>query len=38
MGGQHDHHVHHVHHGSGNLKVAFLLNFTFTLIEFAGGL
>ena len=24
--------------GSGNLKVAFLLNFTFTLIEFAGGL
>ena len=36
MGDGHHHDVHH--HGSGNLKVAFLLNFTFTLIEFAGGL
>ena len=31
----HDHH----HHGSGsNLKVAFFLNFAFTLIEIAGGI
>lgn len=33
-----DQHRHNVHNGSGNLKVAFLLNFTFTLIELAGGL
>lgn len=25
-------------HGSGNLKVAFLLNFSFTIIEFIGGI
>lgn len=31
----HDHHHHHT--ASGNLKVAFLLNFVFTLLEIAGG-
>ncbi|CAN7399804.1 cation diffusion facilitator family transporter [Massilia sp. LjRoot122] len=33
-----DRHTHGTRHGSGNLKVAFLLNFTFTIIELIGGL
>jgi cobalt-zinc-cadmium efflux system protein len=33
----HHHHSHH-HHASGNLQVAFLLNFAFTLLEIGGGL
>lgn len=33
MGGHHDHH----HQGSNNLKVAFLLNVSFTIVEFVGG-
>lgn len=36
MADKHGHGAHH--HGSGNLKIAFFLNFTFTLIEFAGGI
>ena len=32
----HDHH--HTHGSGGNLKVAFFLNFTFTIIEIIGGL
>lgn len=32
----HDHHHHH-HHSTGNIRVAFWLNFVFTLIEIAGG-
>lgn len=32
------HHHHHHHHSSeGNIKTAFFLNFTFTIIEFIGG-
>lgn len=41
-GHNHDHEHHHamphVHPVTQNLKVAFFLNFTFTLIEFVGGL
>jgi cobalt-zinc-cadmium efflux system protein len=33
----HDHDGHH-HHNTGNIKVAFWLNFIFCLFEFAGGL
>ena len=34
MSGDHDHH----HHGSSdNLKVAFFLNFGFTILEIIGG-
>lgn len=36
MGAQHSHHGHH-HSSTGNLKTAFLLNITFTIIEIAGG-
>ncbi len=36
--GGHSHHGHSHTAGSGNLKVAFLLNLTFTVIESAGGL
>ncbi|OEK05819.1 cation diffusion facilitator family transporter [Roseivirga misakiensis] len=35
--GHHHHHAEHSH-GSKNLKVAFFLNFSFTIIEFIGGL
>ncbi|OEH92765.1 cation diffusion facilitator family transporter [Bacillus solimangrovi] len=31
-------HHHHHHASTGNIKVAFLLNFSFTIIEFIGGL
>lgn len=34
----HEHHLHHHDHGLGNIRVAFFLNITFTLIEIAGGL
>ena len=37
MGHNHDH-SHHHHHGEGNIKVAFFLNLTFTIIEIIGGL
>lgn len=37
MGHDHGHHGHH-HHGTGNLKVAFFLNLSFTIIEIIGGL
>jgi cobalt-zinc-cadmium efflux system protein len=30
-------HFHNHHHGSDNIKTAFFLNFTFTIIEFIGG-
>lgn len=33
----HGHDHHHHHHTSGNLKVAFLLNLAFTVLEIAGG-
>jgi cobalt-zinc-cadmium efflux system protein len=33
----HHHHGHHHHHTSDNIRVAFLLNFVFTLLEFIGG-
>ncbi|MEM9297189.1 MAG: cation diffusion facilitator family transporter [Bacteroidota bacterium] len=36
MGHNHDH-THH-HHGEGNIKVAFFLNLSFTIIEIIGGL
>ena len=32
----HDHHHHH--HGSKNIKIAFFLNFAFTILEVIGGL
>ena len=45
---QHDHkhmhehtshaHHHHHHHATGNIKVAFFLNFAFTIIEIIGGI
>ena len=36
----HHHHLsgHHHHHGTGNIKVAFFLNFLFTIIEIIGGI
>ena len=34
MGHHHDHH----HHSSNNIKVAFFLNFAFTILEIIGGL
>jgi cobalt-zinc-cadmium efflux system protein len=34
----HGHHHHHHHHADGNLKVAFLLNLVFTVVELVGGL
>ncbi len=38
-GGHHHHGHHHHHHGSeSNIKVAFFLNFFFSLIELVGGL
>lgn len=43
--GEHHHHHGHAHHGHGhhhhagrNLGIAFLLNFSFAIIEFVGGL
>lgn len=33
----HNHSHNHHHHGQGNIKVAFLLNLTFTLLEIVGG-
>lgn len=33
----HHHHHHHSHHAIGNIRFAFVLNFGFSLIEFAGG-
>ncbi|MFG6116573.1 cation diffusion facilitator family transporter [Halobacillus sp. MO56] len=32
------HHHHHHDHTTGNIKVAFFLNFTFTIIEIIGGI
>ena len=32
------HHDHHHHHSSNNIKVAFFLNFAFTILEIIGGL
>ena len=32
------HHDHHHHHSSNNIKVAFFLNFGFTILEIIGGL
>ena len=32
------HHHHHHHHETGNIKVAFFLNLSFTIVEFIGGL
>jgi cobalt-zinc-cadmium efflux system protein len=38
MGHHHDHHGHdHAHGGDGNIGLAFLLNFSFTIIELIGG-
>lgn len=37
MAQHHDHHHHH-HHSGGNLKLAFFLNLSFTIIEILGGL
>lgn len=37
-GKDHHHHDVHHHHSSDNLKVAFFLNFGFTLLEVVGGL
>ena len=34
----HAHEAHHHHHATGNIKVAFWLNLTFCILEFAGGL
>jgi cobalt-zinc-cadmium efflux system protein len=31
------HHNHGHHHATGNIKVAFFLNFSFTIVEFIGG-
>lgn len=36
--GSHGSHSHHHHESSGNLKAAFLLNLSFTVIEVIGGL
>ncbi|MCO5144280.1 MAG: cation diffusion facilitator family transporter [Oligoflexia bacterium] len=37
--GHHHHHHHHGHdHASGNIGIAFLLNFSFALIEIVGGI
>lgn len=36
--GRHHHHHHHHHHGAGNIRMAFLLNSGFTILEFAGGI
>ena len=36
MGHHHDHHHHH--HSSNNIKVAFFLNFAFTIFEIIGGI
>ena len=33
-----NHHEHHHHHSSDNIKVAFFLNFSFTILEIIGGL
>lgn len=39
MGHSHNHHNHHNHHHStNNIRVAFWLNFVFTIIEIVGGL
>ncbi|WP_422355842.1 cation diffusion facilitator family transporter [Roseivirga pacifica] len=38
MGHDHHHHHGHHHHGTKNLKVAFFLNLSFTIIEIIGGL
>ncbi|MDD0853475.1 cation diffusion facilitator family transporter [Halobacteriovorax sp. GB3] len=39
MGNDHGHnHNHHAHSGSKNILIAFLLNFTFAIVEFIGGL
>jgi len=40
MGHHHHHHGHHHHHDHGvkNLKVAFFLNLSFTIIEIVGGI
>ncbi len=35
---QHSHHGHHHHHSEGNIKIAFFLNFFFSIIELVGGL
>lgn len=36
---KHDHgHGHHHHHAVGNIKVAFALNFVFSIIELVGGI
>ncbi|PKV76247.1 cation diffusion facilitator family transporter [Pontibacter ramchanderi] len=35
---QHEGHGHHHHHGGDNIKVAFFLNLSFTVIEVFGGL
>lgn len=37
-GHSHSHHHHHGHDSTGNLKVAFFLNFAFTIIEVIGGI
>lgn len=34
----HDHHQHHHHEDVKNIKVAFFLNLSFTIIEFIGGI
>ena len=34
----HEHHPHHHDHGLGNIRMAFFLNISFTLIEIAGGI
>ena len=34
----HHNHSHHIHEAEGNIKVAFFLNLTFTIIEIIGGL
>lgn len=38
MAHQHTHTHAHDHHPGGDIKVAFFLNFVFTVIEFAGGI
>lgn len=37
---EHNHHGHHHHHSDGekNIKIAFFLNFAFTLLEIVGGI
>jgi cobalt-zinc-cadmium efflux system protein len=34
----HNHHEHHHHSDVKNIKVAFMLNFAFTIVEFVGGI